>query len=178
VNQVRLRLAQGLEGVDPVRLAFHGNALTGQSRTKVEGAVAVSGVAQLSPFLHPRLRGWASRLPVELLRPAGSGAGEAGKAILLDTVRERGLLPEVVIDMPKQSPSDSPIDRWYAGPLRPIVHQMLDGLPFEYDRRYVDEILAPKRAEELYRERVSLGHHAFQAIGLLCSYAAFTGRAR
>lgn len=178
VDQVRLRLAAGLEGLDPVRLAFHGNALTGQSRAKVEGSVATSGVAQFSPYLHPRVKGLAASLPLERLRPAGAAAGAPGKALLIDMVRERRLLPDYVIDMPKQSPSDSPIDAWYAGPLRPLVHRMLGGLPFEYDRAYVDEMLARKRSEDWFRERVSISHHALQAIGLLCSYAAFTVRAR
>jgi hypothetical protein len=79
--------------------------------------------------------------------------------------------------MPKQSPSTSPIDGWYAGPLRGVVDDLLAGLPFEYDRAYVDEILAPKRAEQVFRERVSLGRQAHQVIGLLCSYAAFARRA-
>ncbi len=93
-------------------------------------------------------------------------------------VREHRLLPEAVIAMPKQSPSDSPIDRWYTGPLRGLVDEMLAALPFEYDRAWVNEVLAPKWVEEQFRRRVSISHHAFQAIGLLCSYAAFTRRTR
>lgn len=178
IREIRIRLAAGLEHLDPVRLAFHGNALTGQSRAKVEAAASSSGVAQLSPYLHPRLRDWAGGLPVELLRPRGSAAGGPGKAILVDMVREHSLLPEPVIDMPKQSPADSPIDDWYAGPLRGLVTRMLEGLPFEYDRAYLDQLLAPKPIERIYRERVSLGHQAFQAVGLLTTYAAFTRRAR
>ncbi|MEX1183603.1 MAG: asparagine synthase C-terminal domain-containing protein [Gemmatimonadota bacterium] len=178
IRDTRLRLAAGLEQLDPVRLAFHGNGLTGQSRAKVEGSVADSGIAQFSPFLHARMRSLATSLPVGVLRPPGGAAGDAGKAVLIDMVRERGLLPETIIAMPKQSPSDSPIDTWYAGPLRPLVFSLLDRLPFDYDRSYIEEILAPKRAENVYRNRVSLGHHAFQAIGLLCSYASFTGRAK
>lgn len=176
VEAIRLRLAAGLDELDPVRLAFHGNGLIGQSGSKVEGSVAVSGVAQSSPYRDPRLKGFVTSLPVELLRPRGSRAGGAGKQILLDMVRERELLPEYVIDLPKQSPSDSPVDRWYQGPLRPLVFELLEGLPFDYDREYVEEILAPKWAEDVFRNRISLGHHAFQAIGLLCTYATFTRR--
>lgn len=178
VEEVRMRLAEGLDDQPPVRLAFDGKRRTGESRTKVEGAVAVSGAAQMSPFQHPNLRSFARALPVDLLRPPGRPAGAPGKALLLDMVREYDLLPEAVVTMPKQSPVDSPIDQWYAGPLRPLVYRMLDELPFEYDRGYIDEILARKYAEEVFRRRISIGHHAFQAIGLLCSYAAFTGRAR
>ncbi|MDZ7734137.1 MAG: hypothetical protein U5R31_14670 [Acidimicrobiia bacterium] len=39
------------------------------------------------------------------------------------------------------------------------------------NRSYVDELLAPKLAERWYRERISISHHALQAIGLLWSYA-------
>jgi asparagine synthase (glutamine-hydrolysing) len=174
VDTIRDRLAAAVAGLDPTRKAFHGNALTGQSKAKVEGSVATSGVAQFSPFLHPAVKTLASRLPVEALRPSGSRAGAAGKAVLVAMARQYDLLPEAVIAMPKQSPVDSPIDRWYAGPLRPLVMELLSSLPFEYDRAYVDELLAPKWAEEVFRRKVSLGHHAFQAIGLLCSYATFT----
>jgi len=55
---------------------------------------------------------------------------------------------------------------------------MLENLPFEVNRGYIEEILAPKRIEEAFRERISLGHHVLQAIGLLCSYAAFAGKVR
>ena len=64
--------------------------------------------------------------------------------------REHALVPEVVIAMPKQSPSDSPIDRWYTGPLRGVVDELLAGLPFEYDRAWVNEVLTPKWAEEQF----------------------------
>jgi asparagine synthetase B (glutamine-hydrolysing) len=176
VAATRQRLAAPVAHLDRTRLAFHGNGLTGQSKAKVEGAVTTSGLAQFSPYLEPGVKALAAALPAEMLRPAGSKAGAPGKAVLIDMVREHELLPERVIALPKQSPSDSPIDGWYAGPLRVVVDELLAGLPFEYDQAYVSEILAPKRVEELFRRRVSISHHAFQAIGLLCSYAAFTRR--
>ena len=52
----------------------------------------------------------------------------------------------------------------------------LDGLPFAWDRRYVEDLLAPKWAEEQYRRRVSIDRHALRAIGLLVTYASFTAR--
>jgi hypothetical protein len=177
VTVTRERLAAPTADLDPTRRAFQGNAMTGQSKAKVEGSVATSGVAQFSPFMHPLLKDFAAQLPLEALRPEGSKASAAGKAVLVAMARKYALVPETIITMPKQSPSDSPIDRWYAGPLRPLVDELMGGLPFEIDRSYLDEILAPKRAEELFRSRVSISHHAFQAIGLLCSYATFTRRA-
>jgi hypothetical protein len=178
VTETRIRLAAPLADMDPTRRAFQGHALIGQSKAKVEGAVAASGVAQYSPFLHPRLKTLAAGLPVEVLRPEGSSASSAGKAVLVAMAREHQLVPESIITMPKQSPSDSPIDAWYAGPLRPLVYELIGGLPFAVNRSYVDDILAPKRAEDVFRQKASITHHAFQAIGLLCSYGAFTRRVR
>jgi hypothetical protein len=173
VEEIRHRLAAPLSDVDPVRLAFHGNALTGQSRVKVDGAVTATGVRQASPYLHPKLQRFVGSLPQEYLRPVGSSAGSAGKAVLLTMVRRHRLLPDEVIDMPKQSPVDSPIDEWYAGPLRADLTTLLQHLPFDWDRRFLDELLRDKATERLYRERVALGHHTLQAVGLLASYASF-----
>jgi len=177
IAAIRRRLASGLEHLDPTRLAFHGGGLTGQSRAKVEGAVATSGLPQHSPFTHPRLKGLVGSLPVEMLRSSTGSADDPGKAILIEMVREQGLLPDYIINMPKQSPSDSPIDEWYAGPLRPIVDDLLRGLPFDPPKAVIDEIVRPKWAEEQFRQRISLSHHAFQVIGLLSSYGAFARHA-
>jgi hypothetical protein len=173
VAAIRTRLASGLGGLDPVRLAFDGHGLTGQSRVKVDGAVAATGVTQSTPFKHPLVRDWVASLPVDFLRTPGAPSGGAGKELLMAMVRRYAMVPEVIINQPKQSPSDSPIDTWYLGELRPRVLALLDGLPFAWDRAYIDEILAPKWAEELFRRKVSISHHALQAIGLLGSYASF-----
>lgn len=174
VRQTRLRLADEVRELDPVRLAFQGMGMTGQSRAKVDGAVAATGVVQRSPYLHTALRTFVSSLPTDYLRPPGMRAGAAGKALLIEMVRRHRLLPEWVIEMPKQSPVDSPIDDWYAGPLRDDVYRLLARLPFAVNMDFIEEALEGKRAEALFREHVSLGHHALQLIGLLCSYAAFT----
>ena len=173
VAEVRTRLATGLGDLDPVRLAFDGNAVVGQSRVKVDGAVADTGVAQSSPFRHPDVVRYITSMPTSFLRAEGSGTASPGKEVLVAMVRRAGLLPDAIIDQPKQSPSDSPIDGWYAGVLRPRLESLLDQLPFGWDRRWLDDVLAPKRAEERYRQRVSLAHHTFQVVGMLASYASF-----
>lgn len=177
IRETLLRLADEVGQLDPTRLAFHGMAMTGQSRAKVDGAIAATGVVQRSPFVHPALRSFISGLPTGYLRPPGMRAGAAGKALLIEMARRHRLVPGWVIEMPKQSPVDSPIDDWYAGPLRDDVYGMLARLPFAVNMGFVNEVLRPKRAEDMFRERVSLGHHAFQVVGLLCSYAAFTSLA-
>jgi hypothetical protein len=172
--EIRLRLAGPARDLDSARRAFHGHALTGQSATKVEGAVADTGLSMLSPYMHPSVRAFAMALPTELLRPAGSAAGASGKDLLVRTVLEHRLLPEAVVRQPKQSPSTSPVDEWYAGPLRPVLFDLLDGLPFAWDRGYVEDVLRPKRADDLYRRYVSNDRYAFRAIGTLVTYATFT----
>jgi len=173
IEEIRHRLAAPLAGLDPVRLAFHGNALTGQSRVKVDGAVNATGVRQASPYQHPKLQRFVDSLPQQYLRPGDASAGSAGKAVLLEMVRRHRLLPEAIIDMPKQSPAEAPVDEWYAGPLRAEIASLLRHLPFEWDRRFLDALLRDKAAERVYRQRVALSHHAFQAVGLLASYASF-----
>jgi asparagine synthetase B (glutamine-hydrolysing) len=173
VAAVRARLAGGLVGLDPVRLAFDGNAAVGQSRVKVDGAVAATGVAQSSPFRHPEVVRFVGSMPQHFLRGDGEAATSPGKAVMVAMVRRHGLLPDAVIDQPKQSPVDAPIDAWYAGELRPRLEALLDRLPFGWDRRWLDDVLAPKWVEERYRQRVSLAHHTFQVVGMLASYASF-----
>lgn len=173
VARRRGELADGLEHLDPVRLAFHGNALTGQSRIKVDGTVLATGLRQATPFTHPRVRDYVAALPVEYLRPPGTSARSAGKALMVEMVRRHDLLPARVIDLPKQSPAESPIDRWYAGPLRTGLLELLGHLPFEWDSDYVEELLRPTWAENVYRRRVAISHNALQAVGLLASYASF-----
>jgi asparagine synthase (glutamine-hydrolysing) len=173
VLAIRTRLAAGLDNLNRTQLAFNGNGLNGQSKVKVDGAVASTGIAQASPFMHSRLRTFVSGIPFEYLRSQGSSAASAGKEILVDMVRRRGLLPDVVIDQPKQSPSDSPVDDWYMNELRDEIMSQLGDLPFSWNRRYVEGLLAPKLAESWYRNKVSISHHTMQVIGLLASYASF-----
>ena len=173
VDDIRRRLAEPVAHLDPLRLAFHGNALNRQSQAKVDGAVRATGVAHFSPYRDPVLRAYVDELPTEFLRAPGRPARDAGKAVLVEMIRRYELLPDEIIEMPKQSPSDSPIDHWYAGPLRTEVHDLLAHLPFEVDHAAIDAILRHTLAERWYRERVSISHHAFQVIGLLCTYASF-----
>ena len=89
-------------------------------------------------------------------------------------IKKYHLLPDVIVDQPKQSPSDSPVDIWYSGALRNEVLDLLSNLPFPVNQTGINSLLRHKWAEDWYRERVSLSHHALQSIGLLCTYASFS----
>jgi asparagine synthetase B (glutamine-hydrolysing) len=173
IDAIRARLAEAVRGQDGPRRAFHGNGLTAQSKVKVDGSVAVSGVPQFTPYLHPAFRAFVSGLPIDYLKKQDESPAANGKELLVAMVRHYDLLPESIISQPKQSPVDSPIDEWYANDIRAEIVTQLADLPFSWSPNYVDDVLRPKHAEEWYRNKVSIGHHALQVIGLLASYASF-----
>jgi asparagine synthetase B (glutamine-hydrolysing) len=170
---LRLRLAEPTAQMDGPRRAFHGNGLTAQSKVKVDGAVSATGLPHFSPYLHPELRAFVTSLPIEYLKNQDDSPSANGKELLVAMVREYKLLPDLFIDQPKQSPVDSPVDLWYMTSLKEQVLEQLQDLPFEVNTKYLENILRNKRAENWYRNKVSIGHHTMQAIGLLASYASF-----
>ena len=173
VVDTRLRLAAGLDALDPIRVAFAGNGATGASRAKVAGAVAATGVAQVSPFVDPAVKSFASQLPVGALRSAGASSRAIGKEALVEAVLDAGLLPPAVVHQPKQSPATSPVDAWYSGELRPTLLELFEHLPFDWNRSYVDRLLSPGPVDTLYRNRITLSQHVMQAVGILAAYASF-----
>ena len=173
IDAIRAHLAEAVRDQDGPRRAFHGNGLTAQSKVKVDGSVAVSGIPQFTPYLHPAFRAFVSGLPIDYLKKQDESPAANGKELLVAMVRHFQLLPESIIAQPKQSPVDSPIDQWYANDIRAEIVTQLADLPFAWNADYVDDVLRPKRAEEWYRNKVSIGHHALQVIGLLASYASF-----
>jgi asparagine synthetase B (glutamine-hydrolysing) len=173
IDAIRTRLAEAVRGQDGPRRAFHGNGLTAQSKVKVDGSVAVSGIPQFTPYLHPAFRAFVTSLPIDYLKKQDESPAANGKELLVAMVRRYQLLPDSIIEQPKQSPVDSPIDHWYANEIRADIVAQLADLPFAWNPGYIDDVLRNKRAEEWYRNKVSIGHHAFQVIGLLASYASF-----
>jgi hypothetical protein len=173
VEQIRTRLATAVTGFDGPRRAFHGNGLTNQSKVKVDGAMAATGLPHFTPYLHPVFRSYVTSLPIDYLKKQDESPAANGKELLVAMVRKYELLPDAIIDQPKQSPVDSPIDTWYINDIRANIITQLADLPFDWNPEYVDSLLSPKRAEEWYRNKVSIGHHTLQAIGLLSSYASF-----
>jgi asparagine synthetase B (glutamine-hydrolysing) len=170
---LRLRLAEPTAQMDGPRRAFHGNGLTAQSKVKVDGAMSATGLPHFSPYLHPELRAFVTSLPIEYLKNQNDSPSANGKELLVAMVREYKLLPDLFIDQPKQSPVDSPVDLWYMTSLKEQILEQLQDLPFEVNTKYLENVLRNKRAENWYRNKVSIGHHTMQAIGLLASYASF-----
>jgi hypothetical protein len=173
MESLRQRLAQAVQGLDGPRRAFHGNGLTGQSKIKVDGAMSATGLAHFTPYLHPVFRSFVTSLPIDYLKKQDESPAANGKELLVAMVRAYELLPDALINQPKQSPVDSPIDSWYMNDIRANIITQLADLPFDWNPEYVGALLSSKRAEEWYRNKISIGHHTMQAIGLLTSYASF-----
>jgi len=112
-------------------------------------------------------------LPIDYLKRQDQSPATNGKELLVAMVRHYGLLPETFISQPKQSPVDSPVDGWYMNEIRARIESQMDSLPFTPNRKYIDALLSPKFAERWYRNKISIGHHTLQAVGLLASYASF-----
>jgi hypothetical protein len=173
IDEIRNRLAQDVAGQIGTRRAFHGNGLTGQSKVKVDGCVAATGLPHFTPYMHPFFRTFVSGLPIDYLKKQDSSPGDNGKELLVAMVREYNLLPEFIVAQPKQSPVDSPVDNWYRQELRQEILSQLEDLPFEWNRKYIETVLRSKMAENWYREKVANNSQTLQAIGLLASYASF-----
>lgn len=168
-------LARGKEGANPVRLAYQGRSYVGLNKNKLEGSGDLSGLAILSPFLHPGMARFAATLPDDLSRPKEKTKSEAtGKYALMQMAERKGYLPTEMIYQAKRSPVTAPVDQWYLGPLREFMLGRLEGLPFAVDSRYAASLVSPKLTEDLFRDHVGLGRFATHAINVLVTHAAFT----
>lgn len=178
-EEILAELANGLDGLSPIRLAYKGKSAVGLNKTKLEGSTASSGITVCSPFLHPGMRRLAAMLPEEMLRPKERTKSEAtGKYALMRWAEENQTLPEEMIYQEKRSPVTAPVDRWYMGPLRDrLLRQLREDLPFRTNEGALEALLAPKLAESLFREHVGISRYAMHAPALLASYASFTREA-
>lgn len=173
VEVILTALAAGLDDLSPLRLAYHGKAAVGLNKAKVEGSSAISGLTLQSPYQYPALAAFARSLPDEMMRPKEkTRASATGKHILMRMAEEYRLLPPEIIYQAKASPVTAPVDGWYQGDLRSILTGALATLPFDFNQPYVDSLLRPKFAEELFRRHVGLGRYSSHAISLLATYAA------
>lgn len=174
-EQLLVELVKGQENKTPLRLAYHGKSVVGITRNRTEGATTRTGVIICSPFQEGRLKAYVSGLPDTMLRPEEkTKASATGKYILMKMAEDSGLLSAEVIYQPKASPVTAPVDHWYTNPLRQFLLGLLEGLPFEFNSRYINDLPRPKLAEILYRKHFTLGRYTGHAISLLTTYASFT----
>lgn len=168
-------LAQGLENVGSVRLAYLGKSKVGLNMVKLDGSSSSSGVTLNSPYLHPAMAHVARQIPDELSRPGRDTKSKAtGKYAFMQMVERGGLLPEAIVYQRKRSPVTAPVDDWYWASLRSFMLDRLHDLPFDVDQRYAQSLVEPKVSEKLFRENVGIGRYVTPAISMLATYASFT----
>jgi len=118
-------------------MAFYCRAyLAGDINVKVDRASSAVGLEARAPFLDTDVVSFACQLPPELRM-----RGASTKFILKETMR--GLLPDVVLDRPKQG-FGVPVARWLREDLRPWMQDLLapDRLRREgtFDPSYVSRL--------------------------------------
>jgi hypothetical protein len=162
--------------MDEMRLTYYGKSLVGLNRSKLAGSSYASGLFIGSPYLHPALRSFAASLPIELLR--AEKAQTDGKYVLKLMAERVSLLPPEIIHQKKASPVLGFADYWYLGELRDVLLETMQSLPPHFNQDVLPSLLLPRRTEEWFRNRISLGHYALNAAAFLSTYAAYSADTR
>ena len=131
--------------------------LTGDMLVKVDRASMAASLEVRCPLLDHRFAEFATQIPTSWKWQNGKG-----KRILLDALGDR--LPSELLTRPKMG-FGVPIDHWFRGPLRELVHDSLLGRDF-LDRG----IVAPDFVRYLLKEHASgrrSNHHQIYALLML-----------
>jgi asparagine synthetase B (glutamine-hydrolysing) len=178
-EEIGRQLAEPHRGAPSLRLAYLGKSAVSPNRNKMVGSSDRFGIGILSPYLHPGLKQLSLALPEELCRPSQrTKSAVTGKYILMKMAEEKQLLPPEVIYQRKVAAVDGPIDAWYAGPLRPLMLRLMEGLPFEYSRSYANALLDEKVPERLFKRHIMTDKVISHAASLAATYATFTALAK
>ena len=142
IEEILLIFSSSLKGISPIRIAYLGKSAVSPNKTKIVGSSDSTGVVINSPYLHLGLKNLALNLPEQLCRPQQRNPSSVtGKYILMRMAEKKKLLPKEVIYQKKVAAVDAPIDNWYAGPLKPLLIELVKGLPFSYNERYISAAL-------------------------------------
>ncbi|MCP5093809.1 MAG: hypothetical protein GY949_23140 [Gammaproteobacteria bacterium] len=169
------KLAEGLEDAEPLRLAYLGKGRVGLNAAKLEGITQSSGIAFLSPYMHPRMAAVAGCIDDTFNRP-GEGGDINGKYVFAKTVDKYGMLASRFVHQAKMSPVTSPVDLWYWSELQTEMLDRFKQLPFATDDAYLTSLVAPKGSEKWFRKHIGISRHVTQAAGLLATYASFASQ--
>ncbi len=133
------------------------NLLTGDFLMKVDRASMAASLEVRCPLLDQRFTEFATRIPT-----SWKWQNAKGKRILLDALGDR--LPPELLTRPKMG-FGVPIDHWFRGPLRDLVHDSL------LSRSFLDRgIVSPDFVHYLLREHDSgrrSNHHQIYALLML-----------
>ncbi len=131
--------------------------LTGDMLVKVDRASMAASLEVRCPLLDHQLAEFATRIPTSWKWQNGKG-----KRILIDTFADR--LPPELLNRPKMG-FGVPLDHWFRGPLRDLLHDSLLG------RRFLDRGIAPPESVRYLLHEHDSGrrsnHHQLYALLML-----------
>lgn len=166
-------------GLHPLQLGYIGKRYLAPYKIKMTGSLDSTGLILNSPFLYIGLEKFARNLSEDYLRPSSKpDKPNIGKYILAKMAEKYKLLPKEVIYQNKVGAVDAPISDWYAGDMKDFILNLMNDLPFDYNKTYIRNLIRPKWAEKLWEKLISgdtnnvvtISH----GISLLATYASFT----
>ena len=171
-------LAAPFSHLEPIRLAYTGKLALAPYRIKMAGSTDTTGIPIAAPFLHIGMKDLATNLPEKFLRPKEKEkVGTEGKYILMKMASVKKMLPDEVIYQKKVGAVDAPLVEWYSGPLRQTLLDLYTHLPFTHDDTYIQNLIKPTFAEDMYFKLISRDTSNIVTIShglsLLATYAAF-----
>ena len=176
IETILRKLAAPLVGMTAERLGYHGKGLISPNKNKIIGSSDNTGIVINSPYMHSGLKFLATNMKDTLSRPREkTAAAVTGKYILLKMAEDKKLLPREVIYQKKLAAVAAPVDSWYMGPLKDRMMNILQDLPFQANRKYLESLFDDKLAERIYREHISPSEVTSDGISLLATYASFSG---
>lgn len=158
------------------RLAYMGKNMVSPNKAKMNGCMDNENITVLSPYLHPELKEIVQKLPDHFLRPQRTDKKEKnlGKYILLKMIQKHKLLPDSVIYQPKVAAVDSPVDDWYAHQIKNEMIEIVNGLPFNVNQRYIKFLFKEYKIDKLYTKNFCSDSITSHTISLLSTYASYT----
>ncbi len=167
------RLGEKVGGLSYSRKVYFGKSKISPNRNKLISSIDISGLTIESPYLHPKLKSLAAKLPDELLRPSQKTSSKEGKALLMEMAESEGLLPREIIYQAKVAAIRSPIDQWYAGEMRSFLMNAMARLPFDANQKYIRSLVDDLAAERFYKRFLSDDMVVSLAASLLATYASY-----
>ncbi len=176
IETILRELAAPLEGMTAERLGYHGKGLISPNKNKIIGSSDSTGIVINSPYMHAGLKSLATSMKDTLSRPREkTAAAVTGKYILLKMAEDKKMLPREAIYQKKLAAVAATVDPSYMAPLQDRMMNILQDLPFEADRKYLESLFDDKLAERIYREHISPSEVTSDGISLLATYASFSG---
>ena len=176
VDEKLYHFSKGLSHLSYDRLAYMGKNMVSPNKAKMNGCMDNENLTVLSPYLHPELKNMGQKIPDDLLRPQGLDKSQKklGKFILLKMIQKYNLLPDEVIYQPKISAVDAPVDDWYSHKIKNEMVEIIKGLPFKVNERYIKFLFKEHMADKLYKNYFCSDSVTSHVIALLSTYATYT----